>query len=323
MFSTKIILSALLFLFELNLVAGKAILSTPHGFHSRRQDLGHQLRRTALNAIEDRLFSWASQIEDVVQVSKRDTFTTPGSTTTLNTTTTIACQEALAAMPNVTNPAGVAACYNLLFLNNITGVFQAELRLYQMQPSSGAFAGIQANSIMVGLDYPDAAISSTTKTKRAVEARQDQSAPTELQQFDFFGQIDTTLDLSKLQGNDLMALTIPEINLEGISPSTQSPVNMNLTSSSIVFFVAGVFAGESAKAAAAAANPTAAAAAAAKASVFVIPGKTLGIFPIGLIVTMSWTFLFILAFGLGTIGRITHRNSYRSRMANAGRTGRK
>ena len=48
---------------------------------------------------------------------------------------------------------------------------------------------------------------------------------------------------------------------------------------------------------------------------FVLPGVTLGIFPIGLIVTSAWAALFLLAVGAGTIGRIRFRTSYRRRTA--------
>ena len=44
---------------------------------------------------------------------------------------------------------------------------------------------------------------------------------------------------------------------------------------------------------------------------FVLPGTTLGIFPIGLIVTSIWTFLFIAAVGYGTWCRMQFRESFR------------
>ena len=65
-------------------------------------------------------------------------------------------------------------------------------------------------------------------------------------------------------------------------------------------------------------NTTAAAAAsevaaAAKAK-FVLPGTKLGIFPIGLIITSVWAFLFICVVGYGTFGRIQFREAYRRRV---------
>jgi hypothetical protein len=50
---------------------------------------------------------------------------------------------------------------------------------------------------------------------------------------------------------------------------------------------------------------------------FTYPGVTLGIFPVGLIVTSSWVFLFILFVGLGTLGRFRVRAMYRRRQKEA------
>ncbi len=107
-----------------------------------------------------------------------------------------------------------------------------------------------------------------------------------------------------------MALVIPSITLSadkgGLKAST------NLTSSSVVFFVSGVFQGQSASGAAAAV-PTAAAAAAKLAAAFALPGTTLGIFPVGLIITSIWALLFVGAVGYGTWGRIQFREQFRQR----------
>ena len=59
-----------------------------------------------------------------------------------NTTVALACLNELADITDVSNAAGWAACYNVLFLNNQTGIFEADLRLYQVSPPSGAFSGI-------------------------------------------------------------------------------------------------------------------------------------------------------------------------------------
>jgi hypothetical protein len=112
-----------------------------------------------------------------------------------------------------------------------------------------------------------------------------------------------------------MALVIPSIQLStdkgGGTTSTT-----NLTSSSMTFFVSGVFKGQSASGAAAAV-PSAATAAAAKAAGFTLPGTTLGIFPTGLIITSIWALLFLVAVGYGTWGRIQFRDQFRQRKERA------
>jgi hypothetical protein len=116
-----------------------------------------------------------------------------------------------------------------------------------------------------------------------------------------------------------MALVIPSISLYAQFPQSNSVVSTNMTSASIAFFAIGVFAGQGASAAAAA-QPTAVALAAQRAAAFTMPGKTLGIFPVGGIITAAWIILFITTFGLGTIGRIASRKEYRSHRSTAAPT---
>lgn len=57
---------------------------------------------------------------------------------------------------------------------------------------------------------------------------------------------------------------------------------------------------------------------------FVMPGTTLGIFPVGLVITGSWAVAFVAVVGYGTLGRLRFREQYRRRikreMARAGKT---
>jgi hypothetical protein len=54
-----------------------------------------------------------------------------------------------------------------------------------------------------------------------------------------------------------------------------------------------------------------AAAAAGVPTPFDIPGITLGVFPVGLIVTGAWALFFFVAVGFGTVARIQWRDEYR------------
>lgn len=47
---------------------------------------------------------------------------------------------------------------------------------------------------------------------------------------------------------------------------------------------------------------------------FVVPGLSLGVEPVGLIVTGIWTLIFTVAVGLGTLGRIQFREQYRRQL---------
>jgi hypothetical protein len=110
-----------------------------------------------------------------------------------------------------------------------------------------------------------------------------------------------------------MSLVIPTISLYANNPTTNQPVSANVTSASTVYFVVGLFEAQSADAPAAAV-PSAAAVAAQKAAAFTLPGVTLAIFPVGLIITGTWTVLFVGVFAMGTAGRIQARKQYRMNM---------
>ena len=108
-----------------------------------------------------------------------------------------------------------------------------------------------------------------------------------------------------------MALLIPSMQLSA-EGNGGTKVAVNLTSASVIFFVSGIFQGQSYSGAAAAA-PTAAAAAVAKAGPFSLPGTTVGVFPVGLIITSTWALLFFAAVGFGTWERMQFRDQYRQR----------
>lgn len=119
-----------------------------------------------------------------------------------------------------------------------------------------------------------------------------------------------------------MSLLIPQITLTATS-TDGTQVTSSLSSSDIAYFVTGQFSNQATSDAInEAANPAMALEAISDARGFVIPGQRLGIFPVGLIVTATWTFLFILAYGLGTLGRMRQRDIYRQRVAaTSGRRG--
>ena len=114
----------------------------------------------------------------------------------------------------------------------------------------------------------------------------------------------------------VQSLVIPTVQLSAKSPMTGATMMANLTSADTTYFVNGNFA-ETPGTGPGAAAPTAIAAAIQTASAFVVPGVTLGIFPIGLIVTSAWSLIFIAAIGYGTYGRIRFRENYRRRKAAA------
>jgi hypothetical protein len=131
--------------------------------------------------------------------------------------TSEACMTALSGFGGTaTNPAGMAICYNLPFLDNSTGVFQADLRLYQIAAPTGDFAGIPSQNIHLGLSYLGATISSanfSALTKRDVplswqptkrqsdpsnQTNQTMMMPTFVEGYAFVGQINRNLLATKI-----------------------------------------------------------------------------------------------------------------------------
>jgi hypothetical protein len=69
------------------------------------------------------------------------------------------------------NDAGMAVCYNLPFLDNSTGLFQADLRLYQIAKPAGDFLDVPAQDVSVGLQYFGATVQPLNMTAMAAKKR--------------------------------------------------------------------------------------------------------------------------------------------------------
>lgn len=86
--------------------------------------------------------------------------------------TDAACSLALSAMNGLaSNPSGMAACYNVRDLNNITGSFQADLRLYRIAAPTDDWTHLKADGVNVALSYASATVNlKTTERKKREEA---------------------------------------------------------------------------------------------------------------------------------------------------------
>ena len=79
-----------------------------------------------------------------------------------------ACLKALTALNgNASNPSGMAVCYNVMQMDNTTGVFMADVRLYKIAAPTGDWATLDMKKVSTGLTYLGANVSnplpSTTK----------------------------------------------------------------------------------------------------------------------------------------------------------------
>jgi hypothetical protein len=194
------------------LTSAKALLHASGRLHRKSESLEEHARREAFEFIDTELrprqdlSPRSAQATSTSSSSSSSSSTSSGPPANLNDPATnmtiaMACLDAFADITHVSNAAGWAACYNVLYLNNQTGIFEADLRLYQVSQPSGPFAGIPNTNIHLALNYPEAAISATSQqTKRSeLVTRQTNSNMSQLQQYSFVGQIDRRLTLTQLK----------------------------------------------------------------------------------------------------------------------------
>ncbi|KAL8754597.1 MAG: hypothetical protein Q9199_004234 [Rusavskia elegans] len=241
--------------------------------------------------------------------------------------TAAACMMSLAALNgHASNPTGLAACYNIQSFNSSTGVFEADLQLYRIAVASGNWASLMTQAVNVGMSYSDATIAPSNGNRMrdeealsTTQARSDDvgrskirrvaAAPAMVQEMSFVGKLNGNVMGQVNDTTKLHSLLIPSIALSGTDKSGK--VITTELSSNEASFVNGIFANQTKTSTSTGAS---ASSAAAKAATFVLPGQTLGIFPTGLIITSSWTLLFVLTVGYGTMERIRFREAYRRRV---------
>jgi hypothetical protein len=150
-------------------------------------------------------------VDRIVEPMERRQAASPTTNVTeWNAQTMAACTTALQALNgNAGNPSGMAACYNLPYLDNSTGVFQADLRLFTISAPSGGFANIPSQNVMVGLSYVGATVSAVNASslKRRADLvsliswprsedgmkKRQAAVPTMAQAYAFVGQINKDL----------------------------------------------------------------------------------------------------------------------------------
>lgn len=120
-------------------------------------------------------------------------------------TTEAACLKGFHDHGDTTSsPSGIAACYNIKYFDDTTGVFQADLRLYRISPATGDWAKIRSDGVSIKLSCKGASIATgkmqmgkrddrsetwSQVQKLRVFRRSTPSSPKMLQQMDFYGEI--------------------------------------------------------------------------------------------------------------------------------------
>ncbi|CCU77307.1 hypothetical protein BGHDH14_bgh03973 [Blumeria hordei DH14] len=251
--------------------------------------------------------------------------------------TKAACTESLGALNGkINNPSGMAVCYNLPFLDNSTGVFEADLRLYMIANPSGGFVNIAADKVQVGLTYDGATVTpvNASSLRRRVEdsflplaswpqevamgIAKRAMTPRLIESYAFIGQINKTLLPTINDQTSLQKVLIPMVSLSALD-TTGATINTSLSKDGITF-VNGVFSGPFLPTKATLAPPIQTLVV-SKDAAFIVPGLNFLIFPIGLVITGLWTIAFVSTIGYGTIRRTQHRDDFREKSYSSSRDG--
>lgn len=125
--------------------------------------------------------------------------------------TKAACMSTLGRLNGqASNPSGIAVCYNVPFLDNKTGVFQAELRMYNVSAPINPWVGVTAADVSMTLSYLGATVQTMSGnfTKREIDwppirarepnngmlvERQNINTMTELKVLMYVGRINSNL----------------------------------------------------------------------------------------------------------------------------------
>jgi hypothetical protein len=139
--------------------------------------------RSRSENIEDILRSYIDSLDDNTNnLYRRQSTSAPTNSdnpttnsSTWDSITLSACTAALEMLRGLaSSPSGMAFCYNLPSLDNSTGVFQADLRLFTISSPTGDFANVLPKDVAVGVQYVGAtvqAISPTELKTRGLEGR--------------------------------------------------------------------------------------------------------------------------------------------------------
>ncbi|KYK61818.1 hypothetical protein DCS_02962 [Drechmeria coniospora] len=248
--------------------------------------------------------------------------------------TNAACVAALRAILRSTNPSGTCVCYNLPSLDSVTGIFEADLRLFRVSEARDAFADVRQSHIQVGVQFNGASVSSISEEELmgmgmvrnrtvVIEPRAHDGGPQLVHTYMFVGQIDEQRMSANMSMAAFEAVVMPTFTLSATTRSGGDiSTNVSLNEAA---FLTGVFANQvimSDVSAAQAAVDAKLAGLRNGTVAFVLPGVQLMVFPIGLIITSVWLLLGLVAFTIGTFERIVYADMYKRRLQSVAPKGR-
>lgn len=135
------------------------------------------------------------------------TTTTNVDPATWNDQTKSACAKALGGLNGrASNAAGIAACYNIPAVDQSSGVFQADLRLYRISAAAQGWTTVQDQTILVQLYYPAANVTGhTTRVGKRDGYTSSAKSVHGRRRFNLAGRADSTAGPQVLQAFTLTA----------------------------------------------------------------------------------------------------------------------
>jgi hypothetical protein len=115
-----------------------------------------------------------------------------------------ACMKTLGDLNGqASNPSGIAVCYNLPFFDKKTGVFQAELRMYNVSAPVDPWAGVTAADVSMTLSYLGATVQmmNMNSTKRDLSGGVRDGMLVERQNIDTMTELKVLMYVGRLNKN--------------------------------------------------------------------------------------------------------------------------
>ncbi|KAI9860091.1 MAG: hypothetical protein M1824_003329 [Vezdaea acicularis] len=132
-----------------------------------------------------------------------------------------ACINALDHKQTEASPAGIATCYNVAYLDNSTGIFQADLRLFRVSDPSGIWLGIPSQSVGVSLGFANATIlvssAATMQGALGKMATVRSVPPKTLHILSLVAQLSSNISVTSLGRKEIRSSLTPVVTLIAIS----------------------------------------------------------------------------------------------------------
>lgn len=115
-----------------------------------------------------------------------------------NATTTSTCENALRGLKSVSNPSGIAACFNVAFSNEETSIFGADVKLYHVSQANGEFVNTKWEDFNIKLGSRLIEFSGMNRVFQNTTSNSTTGSPYLVMQWRYSGRVNDLIPLKKL-----------------------------------------------------------------------------------------------------------------------------